>query len=198
MSTSIQYKLTVRQEPKHSRFCTCSSSSHFFWIYADHFRTLAPTDRRPIDPPPIIQLEVGGAKADPWHTIQNPNYLMFVSLAKPDAKDGDEELHWLQIEDSVRDLSFLLASCIDFLQGRCGQATNTLHDGVRRIFPPRLEGPRKWSPPRWLLRVSRSWRACRREISPEMHLVRNRQVSRYHYPHPRRQKISHVNLPREV
>ncbi|KAF9020874.1 hypothetical protein BDZ89DRAFT_259396 [Hymenopellis radicata] len=80
--SSTTYKLTMRQEPKHSRFCT------------------SPTDRRPIDPPPIIQLHIGGSNADSWHLLQNPNYFMFVSLIKPDATDVDQELHWLQIEDS--------------------------------------------------------------------------------------------------
>lgn len=49
-------------------------------------------DRRPIDPPPIVQLRV----LDPVHEppfLQNPYYFMFASLAKP---DDDTELHWLK------------------------------------------------------------------------------------------------------
>ena len=59
-------------------------------------------DRRPIDPPPIVQLRV----LDPTHEqnlhpnpdtphpfLQNPYYFMFASLAKP---DDDTELHWLK------------------------------------------------------------------------------------------------------
>jgi hypothetical protein len=75
-------------------------------------------DRRPIDPPPIIQLKVrhrpaapavAGPAAEPAppaapaaddpgsyvdNYLQNPYYFMFASLAKP---DGDEEIHWLKV-----------------------------------------------------------------------------------------------------
>jgi hypothetical protein len=77
-------------------------------------------DRRPIDPPPIVQLVVrqraatepgssdaaaaaAGASADVTESagvnvhqaLQNPYYFMFASLAKP---DEDVELHWLKVE----------------------------------------------------------------------------------------------------
>ncbi|KAF8894988.1 velvet factor-domain-containing protein [Mucidula mucida] len=32
----------------------------------------SPTDRRPIDPPPIIQLHIGGSSADSWHFFRTP------------------------------------------------------------------------------------------------------------------------------
>jgi len=68
-------------------------------------------DRRPIDPPPIIQLRVidpqtrqpppparlDGDDSDPSYAhsfLQNPYYFMFASLAKP---DDDTELHWLKV-----------------------------------------------------------------------------------------------------
>ncbi|KAI6042328.1 velvet factor-domain-containing protein [Pisolithus marmoratus] len=86
----LEYELTVRQEPKQARMCGVGS------------------DRRPIDPPPIIQLRVidkrtrqPPAHPDPedvdlhyTHSfLQNPYYFMFASLAKP---DDDAELHWLK------------------------------------------------------------------------------------------------------
>lgn len=91
----LEYELTVRQEPKQARMCGVGA------------------DRRPIDPPPIVQLRV----IDPSHRrpltadsrasspdgtptssasqsfLQNPYYFMFASLAKP---DEDVELHWLK------------------------------------------------------------------------------------------------------
>ncbi|KAF9807905.1 hypothetical protein IEO21_08022 [Rhodonia placenta] len=92
-----EYELTVRQEPKQARMCGVGGKA----------------DRRPIDPPPIVQLRV----IDPSHRrpltadsrasspdgtptssasqsfLQNPYYFMFASLAKP---DEDVELHWLK------------------------------------------------------------------------------------------------------
>ncbi|KAF8428028.1 velvet factor-domain-containing protein [Boletus edulis BED1] len=87
-----EYDLTVRQEPKQARMCGVGP------------------DRRPIDPPPIIQLRVidphtrqppspanqDAEDADPNYAhsfLQNPYYFMFASLAKP---DDDTELHWLK------------------------------------------------------------------------------------------------------
>ncbi|KAF8547889.1 hypothetical protein OG21DRAFT_1449822 [Imleria badia] len=88
----LEYELTIRQQPKQARMCGISA------------------DRRPIDPPPIIQLRVidphtrqqpspanlDTEDADPNYAhgfLQNPYYFMFASLAKP---DDDTELHWLK------------------------------------------------------------------------------------------------------
>ncbi|KIJ12318.1 hypothetical protein PAXINDRAFT_101260 [Paxillus involutus ATCC 200175] len=88
----LEYELTVRQEPKQARMCGVGA------------------DRRPIDPPPIIQLRVIDPHtrqppspanpdiedSDPNYAhsfLQNPYYFMFASLAKP---DDDTELHWLK------------------------------------------------------------------------------------------------------
>ncbi|KAH7882003.1 velvet factor-domain-containing protein [Phlebopus sp. FC_14] len=88
----LEYELTVRQEPKQARMCGVGA------------------DRRPIDPPPIIQLRVidphtrqppssahpDADDGDPNYVqsfLQNPYYFMFASLAKP---DDDAELHWLK------------------------------------------------------------------------------------------------------
>jgi len=72
-------------------------------LYAQPPRVQA--DRRPIDPPPIVQLRVithhGGNPQTPapptggngQSYLQNPYYFMFASLASP---DSDEELHLLK------------------------------------------------------------------------------------------------------
>ncbi|KAH9942096.1 velvet factor-domain-containing protein [Amylocystis lapponica] len=93
----LEYELTVRQEPKQARMCGVGGKA----------------DRRPIDPPPIIQLRVidpaqhrpqssdsrssspdnPGASLASQSFLQNPYYFMFASLAKP---DEDVELHWLK------------------------------------------------------------------------------------------------------
>lgn len=63
-----------------------------------------PADRRPIDPPPIVQLRVitpanptpsppSGTPNGIQSYLQNPYYFMFASLASPDT---DEELHLLK------------------------------------------------------------------------------------------------------
>jgi hypothetical protein len=87
-------------------------------------------DRRPIDPPPIVQLRVidplrkrrpsasGSGVASPSDPssskdavsyaqsfLQNPYYFMFASLAKP---DDDAELHWLKVPNPNK---YLLYGC---------------------------------------------------------------------------------------
>ncbi|KZT01840.1 uncharacterized protein LAESUDRAFT_739035 [Laetiporus sulphureus 93-53] len=92
---SREYELTVRQEPKQARMCGVGGKA----------------DRRPIDPPPIVQLRVidpsqrrhsNDSRADSPDVaaslasqsfLQNPYYFMFATLAKP---DEDVELHWLK------------------------------------------------------------------------------------------------------
>ncbi|XP_006455897.1 hypothetical protein AGABI2DRAFT_121811 [Agaricus bisporus var. bisporus H97] len=102
-SMTLDYDLVVRQEPKQARMCGVGGKA----------------DRRPIDPPPIVQLRVidralssahisppaspppshypDGPPPDPaayaQSYLQNPYYFMFASLAKP---DDDAELHWLK------------------------------------------------------------------------------------------------------
>ncbi|KAF7321175.1 Velvet domain-containing protein [Mycena chlorophos] len=100
--SQLQYELTVRQEPKQARMCGIGGKA----------------DRRPIDPPVIVQLRVIDPSAPPaaegddndkdvsddeppygnlagyaQSFLQNPYYFMFASLAKP---DDDTELHWLK------------------------------------------------------------------------------------------------------
>ncbi|KAH7102453.1 velvet factor-domain-containing protein [Auriculariales sp. MPI-PUGE-AT-0066] len=73
------YKLTILQEPKQARMCGIGGKA----------------DRRPIDPPPIVQLEMNddgsGEQAQSYH--QNPYYVMLATLTPP---DRDEELHHLK------------------------------------------------------------------------------------------------------
>ncbi|KAJ2977746.1 hypothetical protein NUW54_g11381 [Trametes sanguinea] len=89
-----EYELTMRQQPKQARMCGVGA------------------DRRPIDPPPIVQLRVidpstrrpqssssrasspdSASPPSAQSFLQNPYYFMFASLAKP---DEDVELHWLK------------------------------------------------------------------------------------------------------
>ncbi|KIY72789.1 hypothetical protein CYLTODRAFT_366949 [Cylindrobasidium torrendii FP15055 ss-10] len=82
---AVEYDLVMKQEPKQARMCGVGGKA----------------DRRPIDPPPIVQLIVRPveqqhppAENDPnMGFLQNPYYFMFASLAKP---DDDTELHWLK------------------------------------------------------------------------------------------------------
>jgi hypothetical protein len=105
-----EYELTVRQEPKQARMCGVGGKSTAF-IPSHTSSNPRLADRRPIDPPPIIQLRVidpqtrqppsparlDGDDSDPSYAhsfLQNPYYFMFASLAKP---DDDTELHWLKV-----------------------------------------------------------------------------------------------------
>ncbi|THH03701.1 hypothetical protein EW145_g6080, partial [Phellinidium pouzarii] len=86
---SREYELIVRQEPKQARMCGVGTKA----------------DRRPIDPPPVVQLRVvdkGASRSSSpdEHSnhynqsfLQNPYYFMYASLASP---ERDEELHLLK------------------------------------------------------------------------------------------------------
>lgn len=82
----LEYELIIRQQPKAARMCGLGGKA----------------DRRPIDPPPIVQLRVseyskgaipGDAPTPTNAFLQNPYYFMFASLASP---DSDDELHVLK------------------------------------------------------------------------------------------------------
>ncbi|KAI5121467.1 hypothetical protein M0805_003924 [Coniferiporia weirii] len=86
---NLEYELIVRQEPKQARMCGVGTKA----------------DRRPIDPPPVVQLRVvdkGASRSSSpdEHSnhynqsfLQNPYYFMYASLASP---ERDEELHLLK------------------------------------------------------------------------------------------------------
>ncbi|KAI9300118.1 velvet factor-domain-containing protein [Cunninghamella echinulata] len=76
----IEFHLSLRQQPKQSRMCGVGEKA----------------DRRPIDPPPIVQLRVIDPSLSPLETnayLQNPYYFMYASLM---AADLDEEVHLLR------------------------------------------------------------------------------------------------------
>ncbi|KAG9304489.1 hypothetical protein G9A89_020053 [Geosiphon pyriformis] len=77
----IEYELILRQQPKQSRMCGIGEKA----------------DRRPIDPPPIIQLKVYDGSISQTEKsnsfLQNPYFFMYASLVAP---DSDEELHLLR------------------------------------------------------------------------------------------------------
>ncbi|KZO91648.1 hypothetical protein CALVIDRAFT_340763 [Calocera viscosa TUFC12733] len=81
-----EYELTVRQQPKQARMCGVSGK-----------------DRRPIDPPPIVELRVRERRKEDYtgpsddgrdsvSFLENPYYFMFASLA---SVDSDTEMHLL-------------------------------------------------------------------------------------------------------
>ncbi|KAJ3070681.1 hypothetical protein HDU98_006305 [Podochytrium sp. JEL0797] len=71
------HRLVIRQQPLHSRMCGFGEK----------------VDRRPVDPPPIIQLEItsSGSPEDVAY-LYNPYYFMYASLF---SLDSDEEVHIL-------------------------------------------------------------------------------------------------------
>ncbi|KAI8058988.1 velvet factor-domain-containing protein [Gongronella butleri] len=76
----IEFELALRQQPKQSRMCGIGEKA----------------DRRPIDPPPIVQLRVVDPSLSPSESktyLQNPYYFMYASLM---ASDIDEEVHLLR------------------------------------------------------------------------------------------------------
>jgi Velvet factor len=100
-----EYELTVRQEPKQARMCGVGGEPRSSLSRPSVSPPVQLADRRPIDPPPIIQFRVidphthqppSPANPDPddpnyAHSfLQNPYSFMFASLAKP---DDDTELH---------------------------------------------------------------------------------------------------------
>lgn len=140
-------------------------------------------DRRPIDPPPIVQLRVidpappaspPASPPPPSHYpshepgpppdaaayaqsyLQNPYYFMFASLAKP---DDDLELHWLK-------------------DGRTRCTTGSVVSSLYHLKDPQHNNqgmPCLWFvlslrslvPRRRLFRLSRSQCAHRRQLSPQ-------------------------------
>ncbi|TIB11583.1 hypothetical protein E3P89_01936 [Wallemia ichthyophaga] len=80
---NLTYDLSMRQQPKHSRMCGVGSKA----------------DRRPIDPPPIVQLKVFShhnslkMRQDlSFNHLQSPYFFVYCSLA---SEHSDHELHLL-------------------------------------------------------------------------------------------------------
>lgn len=63
---SNQYQLVIRQQPKQARLCSSKER-----------------DRRPVDPPPIIQLKVDGYGDEAQNFLQSPYYFMCANLVHP-------------------------------------------------------------------------------------------------------------------
>lgn len=161
--SSREYELTVRQEPKQARMCGVGGMNN-----KSQISIINPTclilpyylaDRRPIDPPPIIQLRVidpqtrqppsparlDADESDPSYAhsfLQNPYYFMFASLAKP---DDDTELHWLK----VYFLSSPSTSPSSYLLGW----ENTLYRWFSSLLSVPFKGYRKSQRGCWLLRL---------------------------------------------
>ncbi|KAI7867011.1 velvet factor-domain-containing protein [Spinellus fusiger] len=73
-SDSIKYKLVVRQQPHKARLCSFKEK----------------VDRRPLDPPPIIQLVVADGAEDIYYT--NPHTFLYATLA---TSESQKDLHFV-------------------------------------------------------------------------------------------------------
>jgi hypothetical protein len=58
MDANREYELHVRQQPKQARMCGVGGIYPSLFSLAAYSPTLTTADRRPIDPPPIVQLRV--------------------------------------------------------------------------------------------------------------------------------------------
>ncbi|KAJ3009253.1 hypothetical protein HKX48_008076 [Thoreauomyces humboldtii] len=116
--TSRNYVLKLRQQPKHSRMCGFGEK----------------VDRRPLDPPPIIQLEIKNTSfADENSYLYNPYYFMYASLIAP---EGEEELHLLR-DGKTRSTTGSIVSSLYRLKDLDNK------DGAFFVFPDlsvRMEG----------------------------------------------------------
>ncbi|OLY85342.1 hypothetical protein AYI68_g470 [Smittium mucronatum] len=107
----ISFELKIRQQPEHSRMCGVGEKA----------------DRRPIDPPPIIQLEV----FDPTlpgnrrQFLHNPYYFMYTTLV---SSNGNEELSILP-DRKARTITGSSVSSLSFLRDDTGK------DGAFFVFP---------------------------------------------------------------
>ncbi|OMJ26333.1 hypothetical protein AYI70_g259 [Smittium culicis] len=107
----ISFELKIRQQPEHSRMCGIGEKA----------------DRRPIDPPPIIQLEV----FDPTlpgnrrQFLHNPYYFMYTTLI---SANGMEELSILP-DRKARAITGSSVSSLSFLKDDTGK------DGAFFVFP---------------------------------------------------------------
>ncbi|KAJ3016681.1 hypothetical protein HKX48_003916 [Thoreauomyces humboldtii] len=116
--TSRNYVLKLRQQPKHSRMCGFGEK----------------VDRRPLDPPPIIQLEIKNTSfADENSYLYNPYYFMYASLIAP---ESEEELHLLR-DGKTRSTTGSIVSSLYRLKDLDNK------DGAFFVFPDlsvRMEG----------------------------------------------------------
>ncbi|KAI8855006.1 velvet factor-domain-containing protein [Chytridium lagenaria] len=112
------YILKLRQQPKHSRMCGFGEK----------------VDRRPVDPPPIIQLEINDAgSTDENSYLYNPYYFMYASLI---SQDSEEELHLLR-DGKTRSTTGSIVSSLYRLKDLDNK------DGAFFVFPDlsvRMEG----------------------------------------------------------
>ncbi|KAJ3323772.1 hypothetical protein HDU76_013555 [Blyttiomyces sp. JEL0837] len=112
------HALILRQQPKHSRMCGFGEK----------------VDRRPVDPPPIIQLEIksNGTPQESAY-LYDPYYFMYASLISP---DSEEELHLLR-DGKTRSTTGSIVSSLYRLKDLDNK------DGAFFVFPDlsvRMEG----------------------------------------------------------
>ncbi|KAJ3058208.1 hypothetical protein HDU99_006915, partial [Rhizoclosmatium hyalinum] len=112
------HRLVIRQQPLHSRMCGFGEK----------------VDRRPVDPPPIIQLEItsSGSPEDVAY-LYNPYYFMYASLI---SLDSEEEVHILH-DGKTRSTTGSIVSSLYRLRDLDNK------DGAFFVFPDlsvRMEG----------------------------------------------------------
>ncbi|KAJ3307772.1 hypothetical protein HDU76_004383 [Blyttiomyces sp. JEL0837] len=112
------HSLILRQQPKHSRMCGFGEK----------------VDRRPVDPPPIIQLEIkSNGTPEESAYLYNPYYFMYASLISP---ESEEELHLLR-DGKTRSTTGSIVSSLYRLKDLDNK------DGAFFVFPDlsvRMEG----------------------------------------------------------
>ncbi|KAI8805297.1 velvet factor-domain-containing protein [Cladochytrium replicatum] len=113
------YRLSLLQQPKQSRMCGFGEK----------------VDRRPVDPPPIIQLEFTDAQSSftPAPGLESSYYFLYASLIAPDSVD---ELHFLR-DGKTRSTTGSMVSSLYRLKGIDGK------EGAFFVFPDlgvRMEG----------------------------------------------------------
>ncbi|KAJ3092321.1 hypothetical protein HK100_006966, partial [Physocladia obscura] len=112
------HRLVIRQQPLHSRMCGFGEK----------------VDRRPVDPPPIIQLEITSAGTpEDIAYLYNPYYFMYASLV---STDNENEIHILH-DGKTRSTTGSIVSSLYRLRDLDNK------DGAFFVFPDlsvRMEG----------------------------------------------------------
>ncbi|GAA96500.1 uncharacterized protein L969DRAFT_88216 [Mixia osmundae IAM 14324] len=130
----VQYHLEVTQQPKQARMCGTGEKA----------------DRRPLDPPPIIQLRIedstgqdvtsptvaGTRRHQAASLTQSPYFFCFASLC---FAGSDQELYVLNPENKTRYVTGTVVSSLYHMR----DGTSNPHDSVYFVFPDiniRVEG----------------------------------------------------------
>ncbi|KAI9635682.1 velvet factor, partial [Dioszegia hungarica] len=78
LSTDRKYEMSMRQQPLQARMCSAGEKA----------------DRRPIDPPPIVQLKVTDTNGEDVTDTVDPYYFLYATLVGSD--EAQTELHVIE------------------------------------------------------------------------------------------------------